>query len=343
MRILLVGALSEYAIERYYLRYFNERPGTIAEIFVAQNLFLEFYSKNAWNKIFFRLGLKRIYDRINEGLKTKICSFQPDVLFVFKGMEILPSTLKWARNKNIKIVNYNPDNPFLFSGRGSGNINVTQSISLFDLHFSYDDDILTRIQRDYDIAAYKLPFGFDVAEKTYNACVAETEIVRLCFLGNPDRKRAQFLRELAEAGIKLDVYGSNWERFLVHKNIQAFNSVYGDQFWKTLRRYRVQLNLMRPHNPNSHNMRSFEVPGIGGILLAPDTKDHRQFFKAEDEIFLFMDIQSCIEQVKRLLALSSQDAEGIRRKARDRAIHSGYDYRSRAAQALNYIICNEGR
>ena len=42
---------------------------------------------------------------------------------------------------------------------------------------------------------------------------------------------------------------------------------------------------MRIHNPDSHNMRSFEVPGVGGIMVAPDTKEHRIFFEVGKEIF----------------------------------------------------------
>ena len=55
--------------------------------------------------------------------------------------------------------------------------------------------------------------------------------------------------------------------------------VESSDFWKVLRKYRVQLNLMRPHNLDSHNMRSIEVPAVGGIGLFPDTPDHERFFE----------------------------------------------------------------
>lgn len=123
MRILIVGALSNYAIERYYLKYFNAHAGVESEIFAAQNIFLEYYHKNFINKLIFQfVGNKSIYKSINICLKEEEVEIKkPNILFVFKGMEVLPETLIWAKNKGIAVVNYNPDNPFVFTGLGSGN------------------------------------------------------------------------------------------------------------------------------------------------------------------------------------------------------------------------------
>ena len=99
--------------------------------------------------------------------------------------------------------------------------------------------------------------------------------------------------------------------------------MYDRVFWKTLRKYRVQLNLMRPHNPDTHNMRSFEVPGVGGIQLAPDTDDHKTYFEPGKEIFLYKNLEECTSQIKKILALNTEDARKIRDHARMRSIDSG--------------------
>ena len=109
------------------------------------------------------------------------------------------------------------------------------------------------------------------------------------------------------------------------------------EFWKTLIKYRVQLNLMRPHNLDTHNMRSFEIPGVGGIQLAPDTPDHKIYFEPGKEIFLYTDIAGCVNQIMKLLALKANEAMEIRNCARMRSINSGYSYKDRAEQALEKI------
>ncbi|MGI8582084.1 MAG: glycosyltransferase family protein [Chitinophagaceae bacterium] len=252
-------------------------------------------------------------------------------------MEIFPQSLKWAKNKNIKLINYNPDNPFVFSGKGSGNSNVKVSMPLYDLHLTYNTDVKKAMESIYKIPTEILPFGFDISDALFNKCSMQQELNKVCFLGNPDIYRGKFLQKLAEEGIELDVYGNHWQKFVNHRNIKIFAPVYGDYFWLTLRKYRIQLNLMRPHNLNTHNMRSFEVPGVGGIQLAPDTPDHHTYFEPCKEIFLYTDIKNCVIQIKNILSLRIIDADKIREQARLRSLRSGYTYKNRASQALKYI------
>jgi len=149
--------------------------------------------------------------------------------------------------------------------------------------------------------------------------------------------RAAFLQRIAEAGIKIDVYGNDWKKFISHPNFSIFPPVYEDDLGLSLRRYRVQINMMRPHNPQSHNMRTFEVPGVGGILLGPDNPDHRSFFEAGKEIFLYKDIEDCIVQLRKILAMPVEEANEVRRVARKRSLESGYTYKERTQQVYDIL------
>jgi len=338
MRILLVGSNSNYAIERFYVKYLSEdKEVSVIDFFTAQDFFLEYYNKTVVNKIIFRIGLSEIFPAINRQLQTEIELKKPDVIVIFKGMEIFPETLQWSRNKGIKLINYNPDNPFIFSGKGSGNRNIRKSLPLFDLYLTYDGDVKRQIERDYHIPTAILPFGYDIFEETLNKCLAEKEVMKASFVGNPDKNRALFLKMLAEAGIEIDVFGNHWSKFLRHKNIVINDAVYGEDFWLILRRYRVQLNLMRIHNPSSHNMRSFEIPAVGGIQLAPDTVDHRTYFENGKEIHLFKSAENCVDTIHHLMELPVNKADEIRFSARSRSMLSGYSYKDRAKQLLSEI------
>lgn len=339
MRLLIVGALSEYAIERHFCRYCRQE-GVVTDVFAAQDQFLCYYNRSLINKLSFRTGFSPIYSQINTALRKKIAEFRPDSILVFKGMEVFPSTLKWASNLGIKLANYNPDNPFLFSGRGSGNKNVSNSIPYFDAHVTYDQTIAKKLSETGKSKVVMLPFGFELSNDEYYECKKEKEINQLCFVGNPDKQRAAFLLHLAENNIRIAVYGNHWERFVSHKKIEVQPSVYGLEFWKTLRKYRIQLNLMRPHNPTSHNMRTFEIGGVGGIQLAPDSDDHRTFFEDRKEIFLYHDLADCVKKVALLLKMSAHDAATIRENARNRSILSGYTYQDRVKQLLPILVDN---
>lgn len=94
---------------------------------------------------------------------------------------------------------------------------------------------------------------------------------------------------------------------------------------------------MRPHNLDSHNMRTFEIPGIGGIQLAPDTIDHRGYFEDGKEIFLYKNLEECVSKITNLLKLTKNEASLIRENARNKSIQNNYSYQERANQVLNLI------
>jgi spore maturation protein CgeB len=331
MRILIVGSNKIFSIENFYVKYLAQ-GGVSISVFLAPNIFNDYYQQGIINRVMFRAGISSIYKKINNRFREMVERESPDLIWVFKGMELFPESLEWARQRKVKLVNYNPDNPFFFSGRGSGNKNISKAIGLYDLHFTYNLEIKKKIDKEFHTKTCYLPFGFEIEDSLYDHCVVLPEIVEACFLGNPDAFRSAFITKLAGAGVQMTVFGHDWNRFVDHPKIKIQNAVYGRQQWEVLRRYRVQLNLMRPHNKNSHNMRTFEVPGIGGIMVAPDTVEHRMFFEDSKEIFLFQNTAQCVEKIKWLLGLPEYEADEIRVRARDRSLKSKYSYRDRSMQ-----------
>jgi len=334
-RILIVGSNQVWSLERVYQKHLRAL-GLETELFAAQDLFYRYYNKSLFNKLLFRSGLSTIYSTINEALNEMVRVFKPELIWVFKGMELMPSTLNQLKKQGIVLVNYNPDNPFYFSSRGSGNVNVTNSIGLYDIHFTYDRGVQKTIQNEIKLPCFILPFGFELSSTLYEQCTRQVEVHKLCFIGNPDKYRVHFLEKIADS-MPLDVYGNHWDHHTHHKGITVHPPVYGDDFWKALYRYRVQLNIMRPHNPASHNMRSFEIPGVGGIGLYPDTIDHREYLGNEQVVALFTDTESCIKQATAIMNMTPQAALELRNRARKVSLSRGYDYMSRTIKFLTDI------
>jgi hypothetical protein len=333
MRLMVVGSDKVYAIENFYVRYLAELGVEIKQ-FPAQSIFYDYYQQGLFHKILFKAGLSSILKEVNRQFREQVNSFRPDIIWIFKGMEIYPSSIRWARQQNIRVANYNPDNPFIFTGKGSGNSYVTDALPLYDLHQTYNLQIKQQLEEKFGIRTVLLPFGFDLSQELFEISTRQEEVNKVCFLGNPDEQRAAFINGLAGQGVDIDVYGNGWKDFARHSAISVHPAVYAEEFWKTLRRYRVQLNLMRVHNEDSHNMRSFEIPGVGGIMLAPATTEHRLFFRNKEEVFLFDDIKDCARQADILLGMDMAEADEIRQKARQRSIGDGYSYKSRALQVL---------
>jgi spore maturation protein CgeB len=177
-----------------------------------------------------------------------------------------------------------------------------------------------------------------VSEELFAHISGEGEIVKASFLGNPDFYRARNVMRLVESGVPVDVYGYRWDRHLrPSPSLNVNGPVRGEEMLRVLRRYRVQLNFFRPHNADSHNMRTFEVPACGGIMLAQDSVEHRDFFENGREAFYFKTTEEMIDLTWHLLTLPKPEADAVRAAARLRSVHGGYSYRHRALAAFAEI------
>jgi spore maturation protein CgeB len=337
VRILIVGSSTEIVIERLYSKYLVI-SGTETEIFPINDRVRDKSASSIWFKIALRLHAFFVLKKVNAELFNHINEFKPDVVWVFKGMYVLPKTLESIK-KDVLLVNYNPDHPFLFSSRGSGNRNVTKSIGLYNLHLCYHLGVKQKIEEQYKIKTAVLPFGFELSQEHYNELLEQEEIKRVCFIGNPDSTRIETIDFIASSGIKIDVYGHGWENTLLKKNINVsiFDALYGFEFWKALRRYRVQLNIFREHNIGSHNMRTFEIPACGGMQLAPYSEEQASFFKENEEIFFYHSKRELLQSIEKLLSADSEEINKYRFKARERSLNSGYSYDSRS-RLVNTIL-----
>lgn len=336
-KIILIGSNHKAALELVFKREL-ESLGNQVHIIPVQNKFLEYYNKSTFNKIRYRFGLSFIMRDLQYFIKNEIHEFKPNLVIVFKGMEVKPQTISWIKAQGIKVCNYNPDHPFIFSGRGSGNSNVTNSIKLFDNYFSYANDVVGKLKKQ-GVKSTLIPFGFDSDGFNYEPLTEENELMKVCFLGNADNERVHFLNSLAEMGVEIDVYGENWKRYKLNDKIICNSAKYGQQFWNVLQCYAVQLNLLRPHNLRTHNMRSFDIPGAGGIMLAPNTPDHSNFFKPNEEIFLFNDVRDAFQKIEEILGLTFSDRLRIREAARNKAVRL-HSYNSRIKELLKEVNAN---
>jgi spore maturation protein CgeB len=335
MKILLIGSDYTWSIERIYKRELETLANKV-EIVAVQNMFYDYYYKSILHKLVYRFGLSKILIRINKNLLTKVEHEYYDLIWVFKGMEIYPETLKKLKKRTNNLINYNPDNPFIFSGTGSGNQNVTKSISLFDLHLTYDAWVKKKIENEFQLRTEIINFGFDATTVQDIDLNSEDEVLAVCFLGNPDSYRTSIINLLLKKDIEVHLYGNNWNKFIKHDLAVIHNPVYGHEFYKILRKYRVQLNIMREHNLNSHNMRSIEIPGVGGVMLAPATADHLSFFNVEHEIFVYHNDLSLAQEVTRILTSDKIVIDKLREKARKKVIEQ-FTYKIQTNRILSLI------
>jgi spore maturation protein CgeB len=248
-------------------------------------------------------------------------------------MEVLPETLHHFKNLGIALYNFNPDHPFVYSGYGSGNDNVKHSFELFDCHFIYSLNLLAECRSRFKRKFFHLPFAYDLdfpgIEEVYQQ-VEESN--SLCFIGNPDKDRASLVMAIAKCDVEIDLFGTNWEKFISKNDrIRTHQPVYGLALWKTFRRYRMQLNMLRKHNMDAHNQRTYELTGVGAIQIAPTTTDHKVLFVENEEIFLYNTPEECAEKVNVLSSLTSAKAIELSNNILAKNVSAKRSYEDRAS------------
>lgn len=194
-------------------------------------------------------------------LEAAVEAVRPDILVVFKGFDYPPALLRRIAARGIILANYNTDHPFRFFSPGSGNANVRDSVPLYRLYMTYSGPIGRELEAaNPEQKVLVLPFGHAIDDALHDELATEAEVVRGCFNGNPDEERAEAVRFVGN-GVPMDLYGYGWEKFVTPTaTLRICTPEAGIDMFRILRRYRFQLNLFRPHNEGSHNLRSFEVP-----------------------------------------------------------------------------------
>jgi spore maturation protein CgeB len=180
-----------------------------------------------------------------------------------------------------------------------------------------------------------LPFAYQPLENTPS--ITKEDINKVCFIGNPDDLRMKMIQYLGQKGLSIDVYGNHWEQYATQfkgYDISIHPPVFHEAFAETVLKYRLQLNIFRPHNIGSHNMRTFEVPAVGGIMLAPYSEEHVLLFEEDQEAFYYRNQEEAFEKAREIIALSAEKALEIKRRAKERSLQSHYTYRDRAKQVL---------
>lgn len=342
--VLILGAGSLGAIEHFYKDGF-EKCGIVVYTYIIADQYYAAINKSIFHKVANKISADIFYKSINDKLKAFMAQRKFDIILVFKGMELFPETVMQLKEHAQILANYNADHPFTFYFPGSGNKNVRNSIIHYDVHFSYSGGIVDQLRSKFKVRAYCIPFGYNSNIKAASLTGDFNKYKsKFLFIGAYDIERAVYLNRLQNDS--LDIYGdSKWRTrsFLrphlksAYKNKPLYGSEYVDAIPKAI----GILNLLRKQNlnENSHNMRTFEVPGYGGVLISQRTSEQLDFFDDGKEAIFFESVDELKDRFAYLLRKPSV-VESIKKAAISRSIRSGYSYNSRSQQLLKCLEAN---
>ena len=249
-----------------------------------------------------------IVERINNDLLERVKSIRPEVIFVYRGTHIFKETMEQIKeiSQNILLVSYNNDDPFSELTRQSLWRHFVKSIPYYDINFVYRHHNI----HDYEAVGAKnvhLLRSYYIPERNYymdldpeDANEYSSDVV---FAGHyePDG-REKYLEEVTKNGIKLNLFGSEWDR-VVRKSKHLREKypvrlVWDDEYNKALCGAKIALSFLSKLDRDTYTRRCFEIPATKTFMLSEYSEDIASLFKEGVEAEYFRDSDELVQKIR---------------------------------------------
>ena len=207
---------------------------------------------------------------------------------------------------------------------------------MYDLVITYSHNIKNRLINDFSIQSSVIPFGFSLHKEN---AISLNQRLHIKFIGSYDRERHELLDCVENDD--LQIFGDDkWKKFDLNKSYKSFQNekIYQDRFISEVQKSKAVINVLRKQNivESSHNMRTFEIPALGGVLITDFTDEQASFFEPGKEM-LFYSGKEELKSVLEYLCQNPSKIEAISKKAYERSIKSNYSYDHRSLELVKII------
>lgn len=260
----------------------------------------------------------------------------PDIILVVKGYYYSPATLVRARQASPRsmLIHFNPDNTFNTWHFGNSNNWIRRSIPLYDLHLTWGEFLIGRLLANGAKRAEHLAFAYDENLHSSDAPLPSDAAqfgAQITFVGAWDEEREKFLSAIADLPIR--IWGTSWNRAVPRvRALWTGRPVFGREFTKVVSCSHVNLNIIRRQNIPAHNMRTFEIPGMEGFMLATRTSEQEKILQEGTDIGCFGSEAELRDQLRFYLA--NADRRHAMAKNAQKKIRAMHTYVQRAKQIV---------
>ncbi len=223
----------------------------------------------------------RFRHELRQAVEEHSASRHWEMVLVVKGPFVDGRTVDHLRRvTSAPVVCWNPDSPFdaAVSNRGAG---IPAAINTYDAYVTWADDVADRLRRGGARNVIVVPFAWD--PNVHQPVEGEGRAAgRIVFVGSGTKDRVAVLARLSR--FRPIVYGNQWPEM---PGVEVRAPVYGAEMSAVVGEAAWNLNILRPQNATSHNMRTFEVPGAGGNHVTALTDDHREYLGHDPRTCLY--------------------------------------------------------
>jgi hypothetical protein len=251
-----------------------------------------------------------------------------DIVLAVKAPFLEASTVRSLRDSCPATVIIYPDSPW---DEWTQRSDVLSVLNAFARTYIWSHSLVDRL-RDNGISASYLAFAWDAEYDVAGGDNSE-RTASIAFAAQPYPNRIEWLRVLE--GLPVMVYGPQWVQswFGAKSSIRVTHtSMMGADVARVYASTQVALNIANPKNFSGHNMRMFEIPATGALMITNHTTDLDEYFPPDTACLCAATPDEFRSQCEWALAnpfrAAEIAAEGTRRA-------KGHTYMARVLDILN--------
>ncbi len=321
-KVLIVGHILELGrTEEVYKRGFSAF-GCQVQYFAWKEAAPSLVSRSLQDRIAWRLAWKVLAKSANRKLVEIANQFKPDLTLVISPLLLHPDSILALKQHGLVFVFFT-DNP-IDTHHTHSNSWVQRGFPLWDAALIWSQELVERLMANGVKKAFFHPFCSDV-EYHFPKRQANP-VYDVAFIGNWDasRKREQYLKAIAD--YRLGLWGSNyWNTHCQEPALKGLcqGMCNYQEIPEVLGSAKMGLNILRPQNEEGHNIRTYEIPATGTLMLTERSKELLNLFAEDKEAVYFSSPDELKQKVEYLLenpALIESIAEAGYKKALENRI-----------------------
>lgn len=302
MRVLILGEHAPGGITASYARGFAEL-GVHSTTFCLARAYASVLPMFR-TRVLRRIAEPMLITAFNDHVLRSLRGAEADMVLVVKGHRLAGSTIDAIRDStDAPVVNFYPDDPFS-SERSNKLAHGPNVLASYDACFTFARHLIPQYELAGARTVHYLPFARDseLHAPPTRAIKPDFDVV---FVGNLDEQRVRYLEAIVDE-CDLAIFGER-VRTAIKRGSPLTRATlgpaaYGAALSETLALGWISVNVMRPQNAGSHNMRSFESPACGAFTLSQRTPELTELFMENEETAYFDSVESFRESVARWLA-----------------------------------------
>jgi hypothetical protein len=261
--------------------------------------------------------------RFNSMVRRTVADFRPDVLLSTGLSPLTAETLRAiATEFGALRINFSTDDPWNRTMRSNW---FFRALPEYDWVFTTRLSNMTDLKRVGVPRVEYMPFAYDPRSAHPVRVPLEVEQPDVLFVGAADRDRVPIIGRLIAEGLRVVVYGLNWQRYAPTRRA-AHGTADPNVVRQATAAAKISLCLVRRANRDGHVMRTFEAAAIGTCILAEDTAEHRAIFG--NTVTYFRETNDLLASARELLADDARRAR-LAEAARARIVGGRNTYRDR--------------